>query len=492
MAHGGLAWVRGEWARLRSNKLIANASTYISGSFIQRAFEFLLLPLWARFLSPGDYGIIGAMTSYSSILFNVLLLGLAGAITRKYYDFLDDRHEQKRYVSSVALFQIGVAFAITFLLDRASPWIWQAMRIETIPFHPYVRLMLWWSYLRTLIQIPMTLYQTEQRAGRYLWVQYANFIANVGFSLLLVVLLRLGAAGQMWSNVIAALAVGLTFTVMMLRDWLVPGFSWAYVRSALVYGLPLVFQAVAGWAINQAGRVILQWNATLDELGLYTFGYNLGLVMNVLVMAVYQAWMPFYFRMMEHDSNPNQSMRRIVSIYIALLGGLCMVGILFASDIVYLLLPEKYYGSTPYVGPVLLGYFLSGLYYFAISPAYYYKKTRIIPLPTASIAVVNVILNLIVIPRYGGIGSAWATTATYALLMLVSLFIGQHYQRVPYPFARYALVLVLLLGAIFFAAMFTALTWFGLLAKITALLLFAALVGGMLLIPALRKPTAAA
>ena len=66
MAHGGLAWVRGEWARLRNNKLIANASTYISGSFIQRAFEFLLLPLWARFLSPGDYGIIGAMTSYAT------------------------------------------------------------------------------------------------------------------------------------------------------------------------------------------------------------------------------------------------------------------------------------------------------------------------------------------------------------------------------------------------------------------------------------------
>jgi O-antigen/teichoic acid export membrane protein len=169
-----------------------------------------------------------------------------------------------------------------------------------------------------------------------------------------------------------------------------------------------------------------------------------------------------------------------------------MLGILFASDVVYLLLPDKYYGSTPYVGPVLLGYFLSGLYYFAISPAYFYKKTRIIPLPTALIAVVNVILNLIVIPRYGGIGSAWATTATYALLMLVALFIGQHYQRVPYPFARYALVLVLLLGAIFFAAALTPLAWGGLLAKFAALLAFAAATGGLLLVPALRKPPAAA
>lgn len=486
-----LGLVRREWARLRGNKLIANASVYVTGSFIQRAFEFLLIPLWTRFLNTEDYGIVGAMNVYLSVLFTVLLLGLAGSVTRQYYDFLDDPAEQKRYVTSVSLFQLGAGLAITLLLDRLGPAIWRAMNLESIPFDPFVRLMIWSAYLRTLIQIPMTLYQVEQKPGRYLSVQYSTFFANFLSAMLLVVVFRMGAAGQMWSTFIAALVVGVVFTLLMYRQWFVAAFDWKHVRSALAYGLPLVPHAVAGWALNAAGRLILQWNVSLSELGLYTLGYNLGLVMNVLVMAINQAWSPFYFRMMEKDSKPNPTMRRVVSIYIALLGILCLAGILYAGDVVHLLLPEKYFGGVPFVGPVLLGYFLFGLYYFAISPVFFYKKTRVVPLLTGSAAVINVVLNLLFIPRFGALGSAWVTTFTYALLLLSALVIGQRYQPVPYPFAAYGLVLLALLAAIFFAALFPPLTLSGLAWKTLALGAFTGLVGWLLLLPALRKPRAA-
>ncbi len=444
----GVAAVGNLWQQVRKNKLLSNASTYVFGSFIQRAAEFLLIPLWTRFLSPVDYGITGTMNAYAGVLTIVLLLSLNSAVLRHYFSYASEPQNQKKYVTSVLAFQLAFGFTLFLVLDLTGKWWWAALGGESIPFTPYVQLMLWIAYFRTWIQIPLSLYQASQKPKRFLLIQYLNFGVTFLITMALVVGYRMGAYGQMLASLTAAAVVGGVTILMVLRSYFTPHLSRAYMRDALLFALPLVPHNLAVWALNASDRIVLQHYVSLSDLGLYTLGYNLGMVMAVLVMAINQAWMPYYYKIMDTDPNPEQRIIRVVSVYIGLIGGICLTGAVFAGEIVHLLLPASYFGGIPYVAPVLLGYLFLGLYYFGSLPIFYAKKTTYIPLLTGSAAILNIVLNILLVPIYGAISSAWVTAFTYAFLLLPTYLISRRFQAIGYPLPRYLAALAAILALI--------------------------------------------
>jgi O-antigen/teichoic acid export membrane protein len=148
---------------------------------------------------------------------------------------------------------------------------------------------------------------------------------------------------------------------------------------------------------------------------------------------------------MESSSDPEKRVVQVVSIYVALVGGICLLGVLFAGEIVHILMPPSYYGSVPYVAPVLVGYLMLGFYFFAAMPIFYHKKTVLLPFLTGTAAGINVLLNIWLVPRYGAIASAWVTAATYGLFFLLVFPVGRRYQRVGYPLGRYSIPVSIIL-----------------------------------------------
>lgn len=439
--------VRASWQQVRQHKLITNAGAYVSGYVLQKAVGFLLIPLWARFLTPTDYGITGTLLAYSGILSTVLAMGLHGAVVRHYYDYASDTAKQKSYVSSLILFQIIVPGVIVLILSVLGPALWSRFTAGTIPFDPYVRIALWTVYVDLLAQIPIALYQAQQQARQFVAVQYGRFILGVATSLLFVVALRMGAAGVLLSQFVSAILITALVLYLAARAWLTLHVAWRYVREGLAYGLPLVPHALASWVLQAADRLILERSVSLTEVGLYNFGYTLGMSMQFLVMGINQAWTPHYFRLMASGADVEAKIVRAVTVFVTLIGGVCLVGVLFAGEIVRLLMPAQYDGSARYIPPVLVGYLMLGLYYFAASPLFYFKKTSRLPALTGIAAALNIGLNLWLIPHYGAIAAAWTTLITYAILFILTFLAGRRHQPLPYPLARYGLLLAIILIA---------------------------------------------
>lgn len=465
--------LRGHWSQLKQHRLITTASVYVSGYVLQKAVSFLLIPIWARFLTPRDYGITGTLLAYGGVLATLLGLGLSGAVVRHYYDYTADRTRLSRYITSVILFQIAVPGLVVVALDVWGAALWTRFTADTIPFYPYVRVMLWATYVDMLSQIPIGLYQAQQRATQFVYVQYSRFLLGVATSVLFVIALRLGALGVLLSQLVAGTLVSATVLYLAGRTWFTRRISLRYVREALGYGLPLVPHALASWVLQAADRLILERYVSLTELGLYNFGYTLGMAMQFLVMGINQAWMPHYFRLMKADPEARQKVVRVTSIYVALVGGACLLGVLFAGEIIRLLMPAIYLGAARYVPPVLTGYLLLGLYYFASAPLFFLKKTRVIPLLTGSAAAVNIVVNLWLVPSYGAMASAWITLATYGFLFLLAYLCGQRYQRIAYPQARYGFFIGLILVATVAATPLGTIGVPGLGAKVALTILYA-------------------
>jgi O-antigen/teichoic acid export membrane protein len=479
--------LRAYWNRFRQYKLISNASIYVLGDVVAKGSTFFLLPLWTLYLTPADYGISETLLVYVQMLSLILAMGLHGAAGRHYYDHIDDLAAQKRYITSVSFFLILVSTIAIIVLNIWGPVLWRNLTANTIPFDPYVRIALWITYATQWLYIPRVLYQTRQKALSFVTVQYGEFLFTTGAMLVLVVMLRQGAYGLLMSRLLATAGLALIVTFFAIRDWFTPRISWHDIRSGLIFGLPIVPHLAAGWVNRSADRLILEHFVSLDELGLYNLGYMLGMVMMMLVLGINGAWMPYYYRLMKTATNPAPTIVQVVSGYIPLVGGICLIGILFAGEVIFLFLPTNFHGATQYVGPVLAGYLFMGLYFFASAPLFFYSKTILLPWLTGATALLNIGLNMLFIPDFGALAAAWTTTASFAVQMLLFFMVGRRYQRLGYPLLRYGIIIACIMLAIPLAATLPILAPSSLILKAGYLLIYLALTYG-LLAPSIKPP----
>jgi O-antigen/teichoic acid export membrane protein len=437
------------WQPILKNKFITNAATYISGNVVQKGLVFLLIPIWARFLTPEDYGITGTLTVYGGVLFTLLVMGIHSSVTRHFHSYSDDVVEQKSYVTSITLFLILVPGAIVIALNIWGAGLWARYTTGAIPFDPYVRLMLWSVYALALTQIPLSLYQTQEKARPFVFIQYGKFFLEVLAMILLVAVLQLRAYGMILSQLSVNLVIVAVVMVLLGRRWFTWRVKWRYVRVALIFGLPLVPHLIFSQVLLAADRVILEYFVPLTVIGSYNVGYMMGMAMLVLVASINQAWMPYYYRLMKTDRQPEVKIVKVVSLYVAFIGGLCLLGVLFIGEIVHIVMPSTYYGAVRYATPIMVGYLLLGYYYFAAMPLFYFEKTALVPLLTGAAVVLNIGLNLWLIPLYGAIAAAWTTAATQGVLLFLVFILGQRYQVIHYPLAKYGIAtLIILLSAV--------------------------------------------
>ena len=433
------------WLAVKNNRLIMNAGAYISGGFLQRAADFLLIPLWAAFLSPEDYAITGTMYAYRGMLLTMLVMGLNSAMTRQYFDHLDDPKEQKKYVSSIYLFQLLVTAVIIFSLDRWGFPAWLRLTGNKTAFDPYVRLMLWMTFTTAAVQIAQALYQAQQKARQYVTIIYGLFIVRIITMFFLVVVFSMGAYGQLMADVLAGGLICIITLIIIGKSWFTFDFSWKYVREGLSFGLPLIPFLLALWVLEGADRMILEQLVSRTELGLYNFGYKVGSAVQYLVMGIFQAFTPYYFRIMLKGEGVEKKIEKFFAAFFGVTGILSLSGALFAGEIIRLLMPDSYAGSEIFAIPVLFSGIMLGFYQFVSLPLLHYKKTKYFPFFTVIAALVNIGLNLWLVPQFGALASAWITVLSYFLLFCMTLFFSSKYQKFDFLPVLPTLVLTLFL-----------------------------------------------
>lgn len=436
---------------LARNRLISNAGVYVLGNLMQKALAFLLIPVYTRYLSPEDYGITGLAFTTGTVITIVLGFGIFGSIARHYFDFAPASNRLKEYITTNYLALLIFSGILTFLLDLTGPYWWSTITSGNIPYAPYIRIVLWTSFAEMLFQIPLSLYRNEQNAVAFISVQTFNFVLTLLATILFVVFFQWGATGQLLGSFVASTTTATLLSVIVFRRWFTPHINWGDLKMSLSYGLPLVPHSLAAWAMAAIGRFILEPRVSLAELGLYNLGYQVGMVMAVLVNSINMAWMPYYFGIMKNDAQPEKKIQRVVELYVALVGGLCLVIVLFSRELLGFLVQESYQPAAVYIPLILFSYLLNGYYFFFSAPLFYFKKTNLIPIITISSAVINVMLNFWWISFFGALGSAWATSVTYIFFLGISFVLARRWILINFAWGRLLVTNLLLFGAVLLA-----------------------------------------
>jgi O-antigen/teichoic acid export membrane protein len=197
-------------------------------------------------------------------------------------------------------------------------------------------------------------------------------------------------------------------------------------------------------------RWFMERYGLLEELGIYTVAYQLGLLVYYFLGAVNKAYVPFFFKTAEEDKNAKVVFEDIIKYYSVLILSIGLGLSIFSREIITLMVTNKaYYGAIGVIPIIALAYTVDGYYYMSVNGIFYSKKTQVLALTTGITAVTDIILNAILIPRFGMYGAAIATTAAYTVLFILTYIVSQRYYYIKWHW-NVIIINVILVGATYY------------------------------------------
>ena len=404
------------------------------------------IPVYTRVLTPADYGIVGYLQVFLQIATVIVAFGAHGAQTRYYYENSADAQMMGRFAFTINL--VPAAFALFVglpiaLLGSILNW---TIGSANIPFYPYMVLTLWTVVLEVLANNAVSWYRARQQFTAAMVLQVARFLSITGFTLLLILGFDLGALGR-----IGGMAAGMTIFVLLSFTGYTRHFVWRPSREALRYaaafGAPIVVHLLAGNIHNAIDRIILERYVGLDDLGIYTLAFTIGHTLNMFIMAFNQAYQPSYYQLMSSDrQDKDKQVVKTFKAWLVLVTVIASVGILFGGPFLRVFAGPRFVGTIDVFPWIILAVFMGGFYFFFSTPIFYFKKTKYLPAMTGTSAVVNIGLNLWLIPIWGIVGAAIATVVSNVVQSGLALVIGNRLYRTRWPYG-WSLVSVVIVAA---------------------------------------------
>jgi O-antigen/teichoic acid export membrane protein len=404
---------------------------------LTRGLAFVLLPVYTRYLTPAEYGIV-ALTVTCTVVFGMLFpLGLRGAVSRTFYES-GTVEERKDRVGTLWIAMLLFAAVSALVLDRLGPSL-AAAALPEVPFRPYLRLAVWTAFLGVLGLTPLALLQARERAIPYVLLTLSTALATTAVTVWLVVRGG-GAQGYLYGALIGAAVAAIPYLALTIGQ-IRPVFRMSILTPALAFSLPLVPHALAGWALEMSDRAILTRFLPLHDVGVYSLGYQLGAAMGLVTMAFNAAWVPFLFSTLKDEGEEaHPKLARLVTYYAVVL---CFIGLgwsLLVEHAITLIAGPEFREAYRITFWVVGGYVFAGLYLIPTNLLFWRQQTRVIPLLTLAAASVNVGLNLWLVPRYGAIAAAWSTLAAYAVLFFLTWRAAERLHPFPYEYRRLGLI----------------------------------------------------
>lgn len=374
----------------------------------------IMLPIFTNYLTPAEYGIMTTVQALVGMLQLFLLLALHGAVTRFFYDFLDQPEKQKEYLGSIFVFILIFSTIIATILLFFSNSI-GSLLFRNIPINPFYFYLIGLSWVTALSALPMALFRAQEKAGLFVLINVVKAIFVMGITAYLIVGRGLGAESVLISQLLITFVVVLLSFGMQLK-FLKFSLNLTFVKQSLLFSLPLLPHVASGWIISSSDRVILEKFVDIADLGTYALAAQVSMVLGLFYTSVNNALVPRY-TMLRKEGNELKANRLLkIFSYVVLIFGVVSIPIAMYS--VKLITSSEYYGAIALIPILLIGQIVKGFYFIPVAKLFYAKKTKAIATSSTMAAIINVIINIIAIPFIGLYGAILSTITAELLRFL--------------------------------------------------------------------------
>ena len=464
-------------ANLKS--LLKDTAIYGISSIAGRFINYLLVPVqtaaWAA--SGGQYGVVTHVYAYTALLMVILTYGMETAFFR----FANKTEEDAQTVYSTTLLSVG--FSSLLFVALVAVFLQPIAAFMGYAAHPdWVAVMFVCVAIDAFKCIPFAFLRYRKRPVKFAALQLANVFLNVVLNityLFVLPALRLNPFGLYDDRF--TLDVGMVFYINLVCTALVTlmffkeltGFRYrfdpALLRRMLRYAWPLLVLGIAG-ILNQtfdkiAFPLLYQGSDAKAELSIYGATVKIAMIMAMITQAFRYAYEPFVFgKAKEGDNRATYARAMKYFVIFTLLAFLLVVGYM---EVLKFIIPNRDYWVGLRVVPICMAAEIMMGIYFNLS--FWYKlidKTIWGAYFSGIGCLVLIAVNVIFVPQYSYMASAWGGFAGYGTAMLLSYFVGQRYYPIAYPIKE--ILRYVALACILCAVMMAANRWLPTVAALAA------------------------
>ena len=432
--------------------LFTDSALFGVGRLVDRVLGFLLLPITTALLTPADYGTLSLFGTSAYVLSLLIALGLPNAFLRWCTEAADPGERRRleadarRWIHLLGRFATAAGLLLGVLLDPGGLG--------------FVVLTLATAYGSALEHLGSARQQADGAARRYIVVQGSSSLLHRGLGLALLLW------GWKVDGLMTARVAALALAVWMLRPR-PPAEPTDNDRSARPwnvdmarYGASLTPALLSHWLMTGADKWLLRLLLPdpLRQIGLYTVGERIGDVMQFVGLAFLLGWRRYAFHNMHLAEGP-ALIARAVAAYVVIGAYAALALALLGDDLTHWLIPSAYEEGMAVIPPLTLACLLGTLAELGEIGLHKARRAGWISFLHLSAAALNVVLNLIFIPRFGILGAAWSTLFCQFLKAGLIWFMTLRVFPIPIPWRDLGPAVGGLLLAYFIGASFQNWGW---------------------------------
>lgn len=384
---------------------------YVAANIIGQGVVLLSSSVFTRLMSQEDYGLVSTYSTWVLVINTFICLNLFITVRNAYIDFKED---YDRYNSSVLLLALISGVLITGLIMAGCMVFRVDFSIEEILFACMQSIAL--NVVNYMLAAQSMKNQYKQRVLLMILPNWGHTILSIIFILVFTQNMYMAKiAGNAFGMLIFG---GICIAVFIRKSALemIPRY-WKY---ALKISVPSIFNTLSDLMLIECDRLMLTFMVGAVETAEYSIVYNAGSVIVAIYQAVNGAWIPWFFKKV--SQNDSVSTKKYQTYYMLAFTVFACGMMTIMPELIKILAPENYWRGICYAGPIVTASYLIFLYAFFTCYLTYQKRTGVIARNTIIVAVLNLILNYIWIPRYKSVGAVMATVTCYLMLFFLHYF----------------------------------------------------------------------
>ncbi|MCL4708117.1 oligosaccharide flippase family protein [bacterium] len=423
--------------------ILKHGSIYSLGNILSKLVGFLMIPIYTRYLTPADYGVLELLTLVSVIFSMVLALRLTSGLTRYYREY-EEQEDRNRLVSTALVFTVVLAALAYALLSRSGESI-SLLVFKTAKYHDEVILIIISLAFEMCASVAYTYLRILEKSVHFILISFLQLVIGLSLNVYFIVVLQWGLNGILYSMVVSN---GVAFLLLSAYTFAQVRFHFdaGKLRGMLVFGLPLIPAGFLIFILNMGDRFLLGRLTTLSEVGIYALGYKFGMMLGTFIGGPFSfVWAPKRVEIYKDRTNRDEIFTRVF-LYLFLV--LALVGLaisILIKDVLTFIAAPEFLPAFRVVPLVTLGYVFYTLYYLVDFGFYINNKTYWYIIINAVAAALNVGLNLWLIPRHGAMGAAMATAISFLVCPILAYLISQRYYYLKYDFVRIGKLIAVIL-----------------------------------------------
>ena len=405
-------------------------SIYTTTSVLNSAIPFFLLPILTNYLTVEEYGLLAIIQIFIIFTIPFVSINIQSTLQLEYHELKTD--EFALWVSSVLIIPLITIFMVLFFFLIFESFIFNFLNVSLV----WILLVPLIAFMQVVPQTILSIYKISERPIDYAKYQLSLTGINLFLTLGLVVLLNLNWEGR----ILAIFFTYLIFTILgiyllLKMKLIVLRLEKTYIKKALKLGTPLIVHVVSASLFMMSDRLFVSYYLGNNALGIYAVGAQVAMVALIIQQSFNQAWVPYLFKNLKIGLIENKI--RIIKIsYVAILFFMILPFLVELLNPLFFnfFINEKFRDAIEYVFWIALGYSLLGMYKVVTNYIFYEKRVKLLSMMTFGSLIINLILNYVLIHKYGAIGVAYGTVITVGIFFLIAFVLANRVHKMPWLF----------------------------------------------------------